>query len=314
MFGKRFNLSAPPVGVTAIHNGAVVPTATKSKVGVGANNTNEELERLQIKLRETEKELEEKKAELQILFSIDEIRDECPEPREMFERIVELLNTEFHALFCLLYIADDESGVLDLWGSSCARKETLIGVNNHIKADKLFKWLDEHYDALSRTKEEAVIMILRNKTLPPELQINHSDPVQLVCVQIVLDNKKIGVLVLARETSFSSLEIATLKAANSQIDSSIVQAHNVSSCVVQHTLTVFSRFNNYDLSLSLLILSSLLSLLSLSPHFSPSSLSHLWLHIIFCSLSRCLFLFACCATCSLWTCSCGTKSWRLSTL
>jgi hypothetical protein len=208
------------IGVTTIDDSHT--TANERKLV-----SQEEVERLQIKVREIEKELEEKKAELAIICDLDEIRDEFADPRSMFERIVELLSNRFHALFCLLYIVDDESGVLDLWGGNAARKEVLSEVNQHIKAERLFKWLDEHYDSLSRTKEEAVIMIMKNKTPPAEFQIQVAQPVHLLCVQIVMDKKKIGILLLGRETLFSALEIATLKAANSQVDSAIVQAHNV---------------------------------------------------------------------------------------
>lgn len=70
----------------------------------------------------------------------------------MYGAIVELLSEKLRTELCLLYILDDETALLELWGST-PRSELLSSVSQHVKSEFLFKWLDENYESLTRTKE-----------------------------------------------------------------------------------------------------------------------------------------------------------------
>jgi hypothetical protein len=179
-------------------------------------------------LRESEKELEEKKRELKIIYELDEIRDCYPEPRSLFTHLVRLLSERLQLSFICLYILDNEFGDLELWGTHCKGNE-LSKVSQRVNFNALYTWMERNYDTLTRTKEDAVVMIFKKKAPPPELRINigESKSNHMVGVQIVLEGKKIGVLFFGRDFSFTPVEIEVIKAAESQIDSAIIQAQNV---------------------------------------------------------------------------------------
>jgi hypothetical protein len=53
------------------------------------------------------------------------------------------------------------------------------------------------------------------------------EPLQILAIQIEMDKRKMGVLVMCRKTYFTKHEITALKAAESQLDSAVVQAQAV---------------------------------------------------------------------------------------
>lgn len=71
-------------------------------------------------------------------------------------------------------------------------------------------------------------MILEHKFPHEDFRLRLKVPQCILGVQIVMETKRMGLLLLGRDTSFNPAEIEMLKAAESQLDSAIVQAHNVS--------------------------------------------------------------------------------------
>jgi GAF domain-containing protein len=198
-----------------------------SNGSIGKNTVSldmDEKRRLKSRIKELEEEVESKKAELQILYEMDQIRDSFPEPRSMFNKMTDLLTKKFNARFCCLYIMDDESGDLELWGSHAIGSE-LSTVSQRIKSERLYTWLEEKFENLTRTKEQAIIMIIKHHVPPIDLKL--TEPLHIMGIQIILDNKKMGALLLGRDKQFTQIEIETMKAAESQLDSSIVQARSV---------------------------------------------------------------------------------------
>lgn len=81
--------------------------------------------------------------------------------------------------------------------------------------------------------EGAKIVVLGSKVLPEEFNLTgFKESLHILAIQIEMDKRKMGVLILCRKTQFTKNEITALKAAESQLDSAVVQAQAVYRCLV----------------------------------------------------------------------------------
>jgi hypothetical protein len=76
----------------------------------------------------------------------------------MFESIVDLLAHKLHAELCLLYILDEETSLLELWGAYPRNEDASSAISQRVSGPFLFTWLEENYESLTRTKEGLFVM------------------------------------------------------------------------------------------------------------------------------------------------------------
>lgn len=269
---------------------------------VSSNTTN--TAELLLRIKELEADNDAYKLELQLMYHLDDIRDDHSDPAKMFMAILELMGTQFNSNLCLLYLFDRESEELELWAQHPAREDiekrirhpaslfSFLEENNKNKVagnddsskDVKITLLDVFPPFLkappiatsppspvpTRSTSKSIISVgqgmapgrvrtsstafpipkERAHSLPP---INHiifplstspsnnntnltppsthttntlDSPSHIAAITIIMHGKQMGLLILGRySTPFTDLDIRLLKAAESQIDSAVVQAH-----------------------------------------------------------------------------------------
>lgn len=145
--------------------------------------------------------LNQKQRELQLVLALDGVRDsfdDDEDPMRMFTAIAELLKTWFQAQACGMMILTEAGDDIEAVGSAGMFYETTVELCR--RATQFDEW--------------SVLTDWRWKNV--------------IGIQINLKNRLLGGLVLARDTpSFDQAELSLLKAAESQIDSSVMQARTV---------------------------------------------------------------------------------------
>jgi adenylate cyclase len=163
-----------------------------------------------------------KQKELNLVLAIDRIRDTAPEPSTMLTAIANALANELQADLCLLYLADWETGELELKAAS-DRSERLDCLDPATAQD-----------LAQRAVEADGIVIGQGDELPSALGLSFpSGTAQLAGISVALTklpfpgrNLQTGALLLARSQSpFDQDDVALLEVAESQIDSAVAQAH-----------------------------------------------------------------------------------------
>jgi len=158
---------------------------------------------------------EQKQQELDLILAIDHIRDTLPEPSAMLTGIANVLADQFQANLCLLCLLDRETGTLELKAINDRREqfgqlEPLITrevAQQVVKADDVAIW-----------KADAV--------LPKSALAGLPESLQLAAVPIVLEDRPLGALLLARsQPPFDSGDVELLRIAESQIDSAVIQGY-----------------------------------------------------------------------------------------
>jgi adenylate cyclase len=145
--------------------------------------------------------LNQKQRELQLVLALDGVRDsfdDDEDPLRMFTAIADLLKTWFQAQACGIMILTEEGDDIEAVGGAGMFYETTVELCR--RATQFDEW-----SVLTDWRWTNVIGI-----------------------QINLKNRLLGGVVLARNApSFDQAELSLLKAAESQIDSSVIQARTV---------------------------------------------------------------------------------------
>jgi adenylate cyclase len=160
-------------------------------------------------------ELEQKHKELDLILAIDHIRDTIPDPPAMLSAIANALAERFHAELCLLCLLDRETGVLEL-----------KAVNDRSEP------LDQLEPVITRELAQRVVRANDvtiwegSQVLPPSALAQLPDGLQLAAVPIIMEDERLGALLLARaKTPFNSNDVELLEIAESQIDSAVIQGY-----------------------------------------------------------------------------------------
>jgi len=145
--------------------------------------------------------LNQKQRELQLVLSLDGLRDsfgDDEDPMAMFTAIAELLKSWFQAQACGIMILSEDGGEIEAVGSAGMFYDTAVELCR--RATQFNEW--------------SVLTDWRWKNV--------------IAIQINLKNRLLGGIILARDTPpFDQAELSLLKAAESMIDSSVMQARTV---------------------------------------------------------------------------------------
>jgi len=177
-------------------------------------------------LQALHQELALKQKELDLILAIDHIRDTVPKPSAMLAAIANLLADQFQASFCLLCLLDRETGELELKAVS-DRGNVLAQLGVALIRDL----------AGRAVGTDNITIWERGDMLPPPLSSTNGkdtsdlihlwDSLQLVTVPIIMgEEERLGAILLARShVPFDPGDIELLKAAESQIDSAVIQGY-----------------------------------------------------------------------------------------
>ncbi|OQY33404.1 MAG: hypothetical protein B6243_06550 [Anaerolineaceae bacterium 4572_5.2] len=152
-----------------------------------------------------------KEKELKLVMAIDHIRDTASEPTAMLVSVVNLLADELDAELCALSLVDRETGEIEIRAindrsEAIAPYERLLGPKLAARAAKLNRM------TIWRESE------LFDDTAPDELQI--------AAIPILLNDERLGALLLARHRPFSPEDMQLLNTAEDLIDSAVIQGYN----------------------------------------------------------------------------------------
>jgi adenylate cyclase len=160
-------------------------------------------------------ELAQKRKELDLILAIDHIRDTIPDPPAMLSAIANTLAERFQAELCLLCLLDRETGVLEL-----------KAVNDRSAP------LDQLEPVITRelaqrvVEADGVTVWEGSQVLSPSALAQLPDSLQLAAVPIIMEDERLGALLLARsKVPFDSNDVELLKIAESQIDSAVIQGY-----------------------------------------------------------------------------------------
>ncbi len=160
--------------------------------------------------------LEQTQKKLHLILTIDEFRDSSPNPAAMMSAIVNLLSDEFKADLCLMVLIDRVTGELEL-----------KAVNEH---DKLLQKLgiEKVRQLAARASESDTIQVWKGDKVFSELDIeNPPKDMEIAAVPIILGpQERLGALLIFRAGKpFKRAETDIINAAESQIDSAIIQGY-----------------------------------------------------------------------------------------
>ena len=158
---------------------------------------------------------------LDVVMSIDRVRDVSPGPAAIFSGLAHVMCDHFHVDACLIYVMDRETHTYDL----------------KVIQERDAAWRDTA-QALSETRireamrEGEVSLWEAADVLPPDMVSKLPDTFRMVAIPVFMDEKPLGLILMARNAPvFDEQEIQLMHIAESQIDSAIVQAY------VHHDLT-----------------------------------------------------------------------------
>ncbi len=152
-----------------------------------------------------------KERQLEMVMAIDHVRDTSPKPAAMLDGIANVVVDQFQADLCLLCLLDRETGEVAL--------KAINERSDHVDLD-----LDAARELARRVLEEGGVCTCQGSDLhaAPEGEALH-----LAAVPIILeDDERLGALLLARlKGPFRPGDVALLEAAESQIDSAVIQGY-----------------------------------------------------------------------------------------
>jgi class 3 adenylate cyclase len=159
--------------------------------------------------------LDLKTKELDLIQAIDQIRDAAVEPSAMLVAIVNALADHLQADLCLLCLLDRETGGLEL-----------KAVNEH-------RTYPYHFDSVTirelakKALQADRVTTWRGTEVSSALGLPRAlDSLQLLSIPISLREEQLGVVLLARtQMPFDSSDVELLKAAETQIDSAVIQGY-----------------------------------------------------------------------------------------
>jgi len=156
---------------------------------------------------------------LNLIMAIDYIRDTAPDPPAMLNAIGDLLYNAFDLSACALFLLNRHTSVLEL--KVCHQPDLTFTISKpalNYLLEKITTW-----DDIQLWTPHDLLPLAPHITLPKQLYT--------AVMPIVLDtpdevDKRLGIVLLLRQNvPFSQTEVQLLKAAESQIDSAIIQGH-----------------------------------------------------------------------------------------
>jgi class 3 adenylate cyclase len=161
-------------------------------------------------------QLEQAQAELQLIRTVDSIRDGATDPVSLLTAVANILVERLSAQLCVVCLSDRETGDIDV---KAVRVRGQL-LSRLILAPEFVEWVRQVDDVITAKQTD----------LPPALAAVDpiaSEPLHFVIVPIcVSENLKLGALVLGRSgLAFGSADVAVLKAVESQLDSALVHVY-----------------------------------------------------------------------------------------
>jgi class 3 adenylate cyclase/GTP-sensing pleiotropic transcriptional regulator CodY len=161
----------------------------------------------------------QRQKELDLLMTIDEIRDCVPEPAAMAAAIVNLLADRLPADLCAMFLLDRQTGVPHMRALSVRRQE-----------------LEPLGEAIARESNELLARVVAlddvaiwegKEALSTAIAVAVPENLQVAAVPIVMgDDERLGALLLARfQPSFGAHDVRLLQTAEDQIDSAVIQGY-----------------------------------------------------------------------------------------
>jgi adenylate cyclase len=141
--------------------------------------------------------------QLDVIQTIDRVRDTAPAPEAMFVGILSVLAERFQAGLCQLYLVNRETGVLEL------RAVNERGPGWSLDAEYLL--------ALAREAMQGEDVDIR--------RVNDARNLHLAIIPIVTDKPLGAALMIREQVPFDADETELLQAAESQMDSAVIQAY-----------------------------------------------------------------------------------------
>ncbi|MBN1483157.1 MAG: GAF domain-containing protein [Chloroflexia bacterium] len=162
-----------------------------------------------------QRQLTLKQRELDMILAIDRIRDSASEPPAMLEAIVNAIADQIGAELCLLCLLDHETGELEL--KAVNERYDYFGQLEPALVRQFARWALQSEGVVVWREGQAPDVL--GHTRPPE-------NLQLAATPIWMGEEQLGALLLARSRQpFDRDDVALLKAAESQMDSAVVQAY-----------------------------------------------------------------------------------------
>ena len=142
-----------------------------------------------MKEAELKKQLAFNEKALDVVLSIDRIRDVAPGPAAIFSGLAHVMCDHFHVDVCLLYVADRETGTFDL----------------KVMQERDRTWRDTAA-ALSETRirgamrEGEISLWEAADVLPSELASDLPATFRMAALPVFMEEKPLGLILMARNT------------------------------------------------------------------------------------------------------------------
>ncbi|MGQ9626172.1 MAG: adenylate/guanylate cyclase domain-containing protein [Anaerolineae bacterium] len=155
---------------------------------------------------ELQRKLVQYRKQLELIYRIDNIRDNIPDTQELVSNIANLVANSFKIDLCLLGLRDEESGALEL-----KAVDDRAGIFGQLDLNAALELMEE-------ALEVGLTSLLES---PPAWQtkgLRH-----ILAAPLIVNGEELGALLLANErTAFSPEDIELLQAVVSQTDSAVV--------------------------------------------------------------------------------------------
>jgi class 3 adenylate cyclase len=167
-------------------------------------------------IKSLQEALRMKQAELNLIMSIDRIRDSVTNAGAMLSGIANLFTAHFNAEFCLVYLLDRESGDLEL--KAVSEKDGWLA---SLEAELL------HTLAREAFQLDSIAVWTGPGDLPGSLRLDCPADLQIMGVPIILGHtERLGSILLGRSSPpFTPTEHQLMQTAEDQIDSAVIQGY-----------------------------------------------------------------------------------------
>lgn len=157
----------------------------------------------------TNQMLAQRERELDLIMTLDQIRDAAGDPAAMLTKIINALAERFEADLCLLSVVDRETGQLEL--KSISHRGNRL---RKLGGDEIRTLAEHAFQA-----REITVWQPDEQDLPPDLHMA-SIPIQMGPIT------RLGGVVLARVGSvYSEDDLSLMRIAESQLDSAVIQGY-----------------------------------------------------------------------------------------
>ena len=158
-----------------------------------------------------------KQKEIDLILTIDHIRDTAPDPATMLVAIADALVEQFQADLCMICLRERETGELEL-----------KAVSDHQQRFGQLRVTRALAERVLEAQLEIGVVVWQGERVKAALGLDQVwDGLQLAALPIVMrEDEHLGALLLARSgRPFDAQDIALLKTAESQVDSAVVQGY-----------------------------------------------------------------------------------------